>query len=375
MTSKAEIADMDPYSFLALLVQKGMFDGNEEALEHYKKLADRGIHPLELLSREPDTEEVCPPCLEVFDIDGIAKYAMKHRCRNVVVLCGAGISTAAGIPDFRTPGTGLYDNLARFDLPTPQSIFTLEYFREKPAAFYELAKELWPGQWTPTLTHYLIRLLHEKGILRRCYTQNIDSLERLAGIPDEKIVAAHGNFDRAHVIDTNPPQEVDTNVLKAALDRGEEGWAELRAQMGDLVKPDIVFFGEELPKRFSDLSHGDLWSCDLLIVMGTSLAVQPFSGLLSLVSRSAPRLLINRDAVGLCGKTKAGFRFHLEGEDNWRDVWYQGTCDDGCKQLAEAFDWQDDLKNLMTSAGAAPSGMTIEPASWLKSSTSEDDVS
>merc|ERR1711988_1383488 len=88
-----------------------MFDGNEQALEHYKKLADRGIHPLELLSREPDTEEVCPPCLEVFDIDGIAKYAMKHRCRNVVVLCGAGISTAAGIPDFRTPGTGLYTTL------------------------------------------------------------------------------------------------------------------------------------------------------------------------------------------------------------------------------------------------------------------------
>lgn len=99
------------------------------------------------------------------------------------------------VPDFRSPGTGLYDNLQKYDLPTPQSIFELSYFRERPDAFYQLAKELWPDNFLPTPTHHFIKLLHTKGLLTRCFTQNIDSLEAAAGIPREMIVAAHGNFD------------------------------------------------------------------------------------------------------------------------------------------------------------------------------------
>ena len=58
-------------------------------------------------------------------------------------------------------------------------------------------QELFPGNFRPTPTHYFIRLLHKKGLLRRCFSQNIDSLESLAGLPRERIVAAHGNFDSA----------------------------------------------------------------------------------------------------------------------------------------------------------------------------------
>ena len=110
-------------------------------------------------------------------------------------MAGAGISVSAGIPDFRSPGTGLYDNLEKYDLPNPQSIFELSYFRERPDAFYMLAKELWPDNFEPTPTHRFIALLHSKGLLKRCFTQNIDSLEASAGIPKDMIVAAHGNFD------------------------------------------------------------------------------------------------------------------------------------------------------------------------------------
>ena len=87
-------------------------------------------------------------------------------------MVGAGISVSAGIPDFRTPGTGLYDNLQKYDLPHPTAVFELDYFRENPSPFYLLAKELYPGQYPPTPTHHFIHLLHKKGILLRCFSQN-----------------------------------------------------------------------------------------------------------------------------------------------------------------------------------------------------------
>ena len=114
---------------------------------------------------------------------------------------------------------------------------------------------MWPGNFTPTPTHFFIRLLHEKGLLQRCFSQNIDSLESAAGLPKSKIVAAHGNFDTARCVATGKPVPVEE--CKAAIDAGEEGelgWRALAARHGGLVKPDIVFFGEDLPKRYHQLS-------------------------------------------------------------------------------------------------------------------------
>ncbi|VDP84888.1 unnamed protein product [Echinostoma caproni] len=128
-------------------------------------------------------------------ISKVADYIKQNDVKRIVVLAGAGISTASGIPDFRTPGSGLYDNLARFDLPWPEAVFDLEYFYSDPKPFYVLAKELYPsGRYRPNVAHYFIRLLHEQSRLLRVYTQNIDSLERMAGIPEEKLVEAHGTF-------------------------------------------------------------------------------------------------------------------------------------------------------------------------------------
>lgn len=107
---------------------------------------------------------------------------------------------AAGIPDFRSPGTGLYDNLQKYDLPHPQAIFELSYFNKNPKPFFVLAKELYPGCFKPTICHYFIRLLAEKGLLLRHYTQNIDTLERVAQIPDSKIIEAHGTFYTGHCL-------------------------------------------------------------------------------------------------------------------------------------------------------------------------------
>ena len=82
--------------------------------------------------------------------------------KKIVVCTGAGISVSAGIPDFRSKDVGLYDNLEKmgYKLPTPESIFTLEYFNEHPGAFYKLANDFLDcSKFDPTPTHYFIKLL------------------------------------------------------------------------------------------------------------------------------------------------------------------------------------------------------------------------
>jgi NAD-dependent deacetylase sirtuin 2 len=69
-------------------------------------------------------------------IERIAKIIKSGEVKNIVIMSGAGISVSAGIPDFRTPGTGLYYNLEKYNLPTPESMFDMEYFREHPEPFY-----------------------------------------------------------------------------------------------------------------------------------------------------------------------------------------------------------------------------------------------
>ena len=125
----------------------------------------------------------------------------------------------------RTPGTGLYDNLQKYDLPNPQAIFDIDYFQEQPEAFYRLCKELWPGTYNPTPAHCFIRLLHEKGLLLRCFTQNIDSLETTSGLDREMCVAAHGNFDSATCIATD--EKVPIEEVREAIMEGEIGWKAL----------------------------------------------------------------------------------------------------------------------------------------------------
>ena len=112
-------------------------------------------------TRRKEAEDAGPPVLPSFDVAGVAAHLRDNACSNVIVMCGAGISVSAGIPDFRSPGTGLYDNLQAYDLPSPQSIFELGYFRERPDAFYRLCAELWPDNYAPTPTHHFLCELHE----------------------------------------------------------------------------------------------------------------------------------------------------------------------------------------------------------------------
>ena len=269
----------------------------------------------------------------------IRARAMEQR-ESVVVMAGAGISVSAGIPDFRTPGTGLYDNLQKYDLPEPTCIFDINYFRKNPRPFCMLAREMYPGTFRPTPAHFFIKLLEMKGVLKRCFTQNIDTLERVAGISAEKLVEAHGSFGEAHCIDCRAAysqawvkEEIFAgNVPRCPVCVGSAkkeqggGWGtreragggrsrrrgkggRRRGTGGDdeeqeeerevgLVKPDIVFFGEGLPERFREKRTYDLPSAEILIIMGTSLEVSPFCELVHDVPATCPRLLLNMELVG-----------------------------------------------------------------------------
>lgn len=304
------------------------------------------LQGLGVQDREPQKVTAKSVLGEDVSVEGIAKLIQSGEVKNVIVMSGAGISVGAGIPDFRTPGTGLYDNLQKYNLPYPTAVFELDYFLKNPKPFYLLAKELYPGNFKATLAHHFVKLLHDKGVLLRAFTQNIDTLELAADIPEDKLVFAHGSFATAHCVECKEEHSREEVKQKVFADEIPK----CRVCKG-LVKPDIVFFGENLPERFFKLAKEDFAVCDLLIVIGTSLQVHPFASLIHKVDPSTPRLLINNEIVGAVNKALArvgyseGFMFGLP--QNLRDVALIGDCEDGVQQLAELLGWKDDLFKLL----------------------------
>ena len=113
-----------------------------------------------------------------------------------MVVCGAGISVSAGVPDFRSAG-GVYQIVRQMGLPVsePQELFDIACFDDDPETFYKFAHVLWPSSTIrPTPTHRFFQLLESQGKLLRCYTQNIDGLERAAGLSRERTVECHGSL-------------------------------------------------------------------------------------------------------------------------------------------------------------------------------------
>lgn len=305
----------------------------------------------------PIDESVPPQTLEYRTLDGVADYIKSGAVRKIVVMTGAGISTSAGIPDFRSPDTGLYANLARLNLPYAEAVFDIGYFKENPEPFYTLAQELYPGKYRPTITHSFITLLHKKGLLLKLFTQNIDCLEREAGVPGDKIVEAHGSFARQSCIECKaayPDDEIKVHIASKTIPRCHT--------CQGLVKPEIVFFGEALPSSFFE-NRTLPGEADLCIVLGTSLTVQPFASLPQAAREGAPRILINKEKVGGLGSRAD-------------DVLILGDCDDGVRDLAEACGWLQELEGLWaeTAPKAASELGKAQPPERTKDEKLEDEI-
>ncbi|XEU95097.1 hypothetical protein FSHL1_000381 [Fusarium sambucinum] len=270
-----------------------------------------------------------PATLTERSLAAVADYIKSGRCKHITVLTGAGISTAAGIPDFRSPGTGLYANLARLNLPYAEAVFDISYFREHPEPFYVLANELYPGKFHPTVSHAFIALLARKNLLQMLFTQNIDCLERVAGVPSDRIIEAHGSFAKQRCIECK--EEYPDDKMKEHVFGGKVPHCDKEGCDG-LVKPDIVFFGEPLPKAF-DNNTFQVTMADLVLVVGTSLSVYPFAALPGLAQEGKPRVLFNMEQVGQLGSRSD-------------DVMELGDCDSGIRKFADELGWRDELEAL-----------------------------
>ena len=289
----------------------------------------------------------------------------KNKYSKILVLAGAGISVSAGIPDFRSPKSGLFHNLQKYKLPQPEAIFDLGFFRHNPEPFFQLSKEIYPTNFQPTLTHRFFQLLDKKNMLLRVYTQNIDTLERQTGITSDKIIECHGSYA--------------TNTCQTCRKQYSQSWFKdkIFAKRSDdtvviptcdecngIVKPDITFYGENLPEIFGQMYKMDVEQADALIVLGTSLQVYPVASLVDLVKPNVPRVLINRDCVhraNYLGKVSKGtFQISTDGfwfgkkeldKHNYRDIFVQGDCDKIVQDICSSCGWLDELLQLSSKNG------------------------
>ena len=214
-----------------------------------------------------------------------------NRAKGIVALTGAGISTSAGIPDFRGPN-GLYVT-RRYD---PDKVFTIGWFRREPRHFFEFARDFatLTGVVRPTFGHRFLARLADRGTLAGIVTQNIDMLHREAG--SEKVIELHGSFGSATCQECRRSlADLTYDWWLNAMESSLRAPVALCNSCNGVLKPDIVFFGERV--RQYDEAEELVGNCDLLLVLGSSLSVTPAS--LLPWATNAPTVVVNRGEVTL----------------------------------------------------------------------------
>ncbi|MBP7691792.1 MAG: Sir2 family NAD-dependent protein deacetylase [Anaerolineales bacterium] len=208
--------------------------------------------------------------------------ALLRAARTVVALTGAGLSTPSGIPDFRSPGAGLWEDRDPFEFAS------LSAFRYHPEKFYSwvrpLAARIHAAQ--PNAAHHALVALETAGCLRTVITQNIDGLHRLAG--QREVLEIHGSLTTAtcrqchHTVPGRPPLERFIH----------EGVLPVCESCGGILKPDVILMEEQLPALVFQRARDAVRQTDLLLVAGSSLEVMPAAGLPLEALRFGARLII-----------------------------------------------------------------------------------
>lgn len=211
-------------------------------------------------------------------IDAVVEILAKSKCN--VVVTGAGISTEAGIPDFRGD-EGIYRTLGEDRV---MRILNIDFFKKNPRAFYDFyRKHLMFPSVEPSLAHRVLADMERKGYIKGIVTQNIDNLHQRAG--SQRVIAVHGNAER--YICTNPhcSKTYDAEYINSLSDA-----VPLCTGCGNILKPDVVLFGE--PIQNYTYARDMILSASVLLVIGSSLTVYPIAGFVGEFARTGKDLII-----------------------------------------------------------------------------------
>ncbi len=201
------------------------------------------------------------------DVVGLARRIA--TADSVVALTGAGISVPSGIPDFRTPGTGLWANV------DPMEVAHIDAWRRDPERFWNFYGDRFTSlrEKAPNGAHAALVELERRGLLRAVVTQNIDTLHRRAGSGD--VVEVHGTIEHASCLVDGDQHDID-DVLER-IHEADDGVP--RCDAGHPLKPDVVLFGEMLPEAAIQRAYELAAGADVLLCVGSSLEVHPVAQL------------------------------------------------------------------------------------------------
>lgn len=208
-----------------------------------------------------------------------------RQSKHAVVLTGAGISTPSGIPDFRSTGTGLWSSAESIEAAS------LHTFRTAPERFFQwfrpLASQIFNAQ--PNSAHCALSKLEKAGHVDCILTQNIDTLHQKAG--SKNVIEMHGAIQTLTC--TQCYHQVDAlDDLAAFVEQGE---IPLCQKCSQILKPDVILFGEQMPQMAWLKAQRAARQCDLMLVVGSSLEVLPVAGLpMQAVDRGAHLIIINK---------------------------------------------------------------------------------
>ncbi|MBI3742226.1 MAG: NAD-dependent deacylase [Chloroflexi bacterium] len=215
--------------------------------------------------------------------DNIAHAAdLIINATRVVALTGAGISTPSGIPDFRSPGSGLWEKA------DPFVVASLEGFLRNPNAFYDWIKPLIQitRSAQPNAAHIALAELEARGKLRAVITQNIDNLHQRAG--SRRVLEVHGNARTATCVQCYTQADGDAMLEKFLVDEK----IPVCEVCGGTMKPNVILFGEMLPARVMEQVEAETKLCDVMIVAGSSLEVAPVCDLPRAAKKCGGQIII-----------------------------------------------------------------------------------
>ena len=217
---------------------------------------------------------------------------MIELSNKIVFFTGAGISTESGIPDFRSPGTGIWNKISPIDFQE----FVASENRRTESWRRRFSGDSKMTEAEPNKGHEAIAKLIDEGKATAVITQNIDNLHQKSGVAEDLVIELHGNSGYAKCLDCGFRYELADLELQFKA----KGRVEPCSRCGGIIKSATISFGQAMPEDAMHQAQVETVNCDLFIVLGSSLVVYPAAGFPELATRlGTPLVILNRESTPL----------------------------------------------------------------------------